>query len=238
MKYVVFLKFAVSVFIVLLTVQSSYGQRVIDIEPRLVYPDSGHLFLSPRQDSMIYYIINHGPDTIYPTDVYFNSWVIAEVYPEPQQISPFGIIVPPGDSILITNKFSLDYNNYRPSIKFCIELKIWSKTSSTILREVDSPALFTNNRKCTVVAHKRIASNKNEMPSSENFMVYPNPSSNTIQLQGIPQNAAYNITNLLGESVSQGIYNQEIDILNLPNGVYIVQVQAEGTRYYAKFIKH
>ncbi len=70
------------------------------------------------------------------------------------------------------------------------------------------------------------------------ILVYPNPSSNTIQLQGIPQNAAYNITNLLGESVSQGIYNQEIDISNLLRGIYIVQLQADGTLYNVKFVKY
>jgi hypothetical protein len=68
--------------------------------------------------------------------------------------------------------------------------------------------------------------------------LYPNPANTTIQLQGIPQKSTYTITNQLGESVSQGIYNQEIDISNLPQGVYVVQVQSDGTLYYAKFMKH
>ena len=67
--------------------------------------------------------------------------------------------------------------------------------------------------------------------------VYPNPANTTIHLEGIAQKAEYTITNLLGESVSQGFYNQAIDVSFLPQGVYVVQLQTKGTFYYAKFMK-
>ncbi|MBK9593342.1 MAG: T9SS type A sorting domain-containing protein [Crocinitomicaceae bacterium] len=71
--------------------------------------------------------------------------------------------------------------------------------------------------------------NVNEDNEQEN-LVYPNPFSDHIQVNGFDLNATYTITNISGQVVSSGlIENQRIDDLNsLPNGTYLFTITSEN----------
>ena len=60
-----------------------------------------------------------------------------------------------------------------------------------------------------------------------NIKLYPNPAKNTIQISNLKESQDYKIYNLLGQSVKQGIIenNQAIDVSNLNNGVYIIKLK-------------
>jgi hypothetical protein len=60
-----------------------------------------------------------------------------------------------------------------------------------------------------------------------NIKLYPNPALNTIQISNLKESQDYKIYNLLGQSVKQGIIenNQAIDISNLVKGLYLLKLK-------------
>ena len=69
------------------------------------------------------------------------------------------------------------------------------------------------------------------------FVVYPNPASNTLHLEGDFGNGQVNIYDLTGRKVYQGEYQQEISVRNLNNGLYFLNITTEeGQVINQKFI--
>jgi hypothetical protein len=68
---------------------------------------------------------------------------------------------------------------------------------------------------------------------------FPNPATQTLKLSGTSSNTLILITNLTGNIVLQTTLNtnQEIDIRQLSNGMYIIQAQLKNKTQIAKFIK-
>lgn len=60
-----------------------------------------------------------------------------------------------------------------------------------------------------------------------NIKLYPNPAQNTIQISNLKASQNYKIYNLLGQSVKQGLIdnNQAIDISNLIKGLYLLKLK-------------
>ena len=77
----------------------------------------------------------------------------------------------------------------------------------------------------------------------ETFRIYPNPASTYITLQGIPinQSAEFVIYNMVGTKVSEGKLLQgsqsNINIQNLPTGMYIIRLTTGKTIISGKFIR-
>lgn len=76
------------------------------------------------------------------------------------------------------------------------------------------------------------ASTKNEA-----FKVYPNPSEDILYFNTEDMNNIYAVFNLIGEKVQEGLAENSINIRDLPNGVYVLQLQSGSTNFLAKFIK-
>ncbi len=65
--------------------------------------------------------------------------------------------------------------------------------------------------------------------------LFPNPSSNYIKISGLIKNEKYTICNVIGIRKKSGnIYNDKINIENLPNGLYLIKFDNGNT---LKFIK-
>ena len=76
-----------------------------------------------------------------------------------------------------------------------------------------------------------------------NFEFYPNPTTNqiTIKVDNQLLGSVYTIYDTIGKSVLNGKINSElhvIDLGNLSNGVYIIEVASEGNYFKNKFIKN
>ena len=73
------------------------------------------------------------------------------------------------------------------------------------------------------------------------FAVYPNPTDGilfvqTLRATSLP-NQTYRITNLMGQTILQGnisAENQQIDIANLPEGMYFISVDAQTVKFVVK----
>jgi hypothetical protein len=81
------------------------------------------------------------------------------------------------------------------------------------------------------------------VPSNTQMIsVYPNPSTNeiTLGISDIPgyQNATITIQNILGQPIKKIVYKERIDIFNLTDGCYFLQLVLPGRDIYkTKFIK-
>lgn len=70
------------------------------------------------------------------------------------------------------------------------------------------------------------------------LVVYPNPANTFITIQGdFNTNTQYEIANLQGQLVQEGILGTIINIENLPSGLYYLQLKNKDSFSYTKFLK-
>lgn len=76
----------------------------------------------------------------------------------------------------------------------------------------------------------------NEIEKSNKRQVYPNPSSENIQVLGLTKTENYKVYNIMGSELSKGNIsdNEEIEIKNFTNGLYFLKFD---NGYTLKFIK-
>ena len=73
--------------------------------------------------------------------------------------------------------------------------------------------------------------------SSHSFLVFPNPASSELTITAIDRINQINITNLLGQSLYIGNYNNkqaQIDVSDLPAGIYFIRINGTEVRKFVK----
>ena len=73
-----------------------------------------------------------------------------------------------------------------------------------------------------------------EEMNGNGFAVYPNPANGVLYVEVLPMGQKYQITNLMGQTLLQGYItseNQQIDIANLPAGMYFVSVGEHSVKF-------
>jgi len=101
------------------------------------------------------------------------------------------------------------------------------------------------NNDCFVVKYKADGTLwENTITSISDFnfnneiSIFPNPSTNCINIKAQMKINNISICNLLGQYFESKIENNKIDVLNLPSGIYLVKIKSEkGDLYTTKFIK-
>jgi len=201
---------------------------MIDIEIVRSYPDSGHYYISPGIDSVQYYMINHGPDTIFPTDGYYTSIKFANVIIDPK-IGYVNATIVPGGSLEFTHAIVLEYYNHRPSVDFCIRTYVFESDRSDIFYEKDSAEMYANNQPCTKVGHNRIELGTEDLIVTSDISVYPNPTYGAITLTSSQIILSYDIINTQGDILSfekdVNLKEVDIDISGLSSGLYVLRIQ-------------
>ncbi|MEI7979057.1 MAG: T9SS type A sorting domain-containing protein [Bacteroidota bacterium] len=85
------------------------------------------------------------------------------------------------------------------------------------------------------------SSSTNELTDINRITIFPNPATNKINMVfegNVPQNLIANIYDSKGSLVkTETLINNEIDINNLAQGLYLLTIVSEGKRYSSKFIK-
>ena len=69
-------------------------------------------------------------------------------------------------------------------------------------------------------------------------LVTPNPASNSIEIM-LPENKSIyqiKVLDIFGRTITQS-KNKLVDVSYFPSGVYLLNIESEGTNYQAKFIK-
>ena len=71
----------------------------------------------------------------------------------------------------------------------------------------------------------------------EEYLIFPNPSTDFITVKSLNPVIAYEIINLSGKTIKTGISDVEIEIKNLDNGIYFIRINSENNYQVLKFIK-
>ena len=77
----------------------------------------------------------------------------------------------------------------------------------------------------------------NEEILHQEHFIFPNPSNDFITVKNLNSTIAYEIINLSGKRVKTGISDGEIEIKNLENGIYFLQISSVYNYKVLKFIK-
>lgn len=73
---------------------------------------------------------------------------------------------------------------------------------------------------------------------ANNFTIYPNPAQDFLNLQGVDTVESYTILDMTGKQLGESNANiNQIDVSNLSNGVYWLQLQTQNGTVSKKFIK-
>jgi hypothetical protein len=72
---------------------------------------------------------------------------------------------------------------------------------------------------------------------NNNLHIYPNPTANTLNIDGLKGNTGYNIYNMQGQKVKAGETQKQIDVQPLPAGNYMLQMSNNDGSTNAQFIK-
>lgn len=71
----------------------------------------------------------------------------------------------------------------------------------------------------------------------QEYLIYPNPSNDFINLKNLNSISEYEIINLSGKIIKTGISEGEIEIKNLDNGIYLIRIKSRNNHQVLKFIK-
>lgn len=72
------------------------------------------------------------------------------------------------------------------------------------------------------------------------FEIYPNPANSILNIKSNNQqlqNARIEIKNTLGQVVYVGVYSDQIDVSNLPQGIYFITINKKESKQTIKFVK-
>jgi len=111
-----------------------------------------------------------------------------------------------------------------------------SKFAVRITYEGNTMQSNGNNRYDNVALIGNLVSSVNIPASRNNFTVYPNPSAGSIHITAADITATemnFAVYNMTGQLVVNGVINTESEIhfpVNLPNGVYILQIEHDGNK--------
>jgi hypothetical protein len=170
--------------------------------------------------------------------IYQNDSLVTGSFVSNQDIIPLSLEIPPYDSIKFV--FSL----FVPVTKVSSSLEIYTDTISIFNNSINNP----NER---IIALTDIAlgiSDKNYIPVEfELFQNYPNPFNPTTTIKfTIPKHSfvTFKIYDLLGreistivnENMSRGIYELDFDGSNLASGIYIYRIKAGTFNSSKKFV--
>ena len=78
----------------------------------------------------------------------------------------------------------------------------------------------------------------NENVSKDGLIIYPNPVQNTIYIQdGQKRSWSYKLLNTGGRTVKHGFAIDQVNVVDLPPGMYLLRMSNEEVETYFKIIK-
>ncbi len=140
-------------------------------------------------------------------------------------------------SILYTDKSNISLGNLKKGNTY--EIQVRTYCTENIMSDHSSKATFTFNGEKTdlsTVSALETYSSESELQ----YSIFPNPVAEYINLDGnLSNECSYNIVNIAGVIVKKGIIKEkQINILNLPVGLYILTVNDKKGTKSSKFYKN
>jgi hypothetical protein len=133
--------------------------------------------------------------------------------------------------------------NQRPSFVFDVSglfnIRVDISDGMDTIASIDQLVLVTN---CADQSNTRLLELKSDKAAS-GLMLYPNPTSNFVQIHGIEdssENSTCVIYSLDGKIIMEiAVYrnDEKIDVSNLMDGIYILEIRTRSRRQYFKLLK-
>jgi hypothetical protein len=219
--------------IMLLTVSvASIGQgREVDLEAVIYSPEPGYTYYSPSVDSVKYFLVNHGPDTIYQWDFQYTYILIGTSILDPWVAKRFPYPILPGDTLWQSYAMHMNFPITNDSIPLCVHSKAVPERGGDLLREEEGHGDYSNNEHCITVHHVSRTSSTKKMALSADFKVFPNPSHGRISIVTDLDDGTVELLDLSGRV----LFTQPVQKVNSLNwhssGLYFVVVRdAAGYR--------
>ena len=73
-----------------------------------------------------------------------------------------------------------------------------------------------------------------ESSTLENIVLYPNPAISQLNFNGSKENSSYQIFDISGKIIETGLANTSIDVKNLKNGIYFLQIESYEIQKFVK----
>lgn len=217
---------------------SLYAQRVCNLEGVILSPRNGDEILSPGPNIIETGVINHGPDTLYPTDYcHVGLWFQSRHFiPRTQQ---FRDTIYPKDTFRMTQSEPLYYKKDMQDIKLCIN-RLYAYTWHTIKTDtIIYKSWIDTLMACTFVDVKYTLNVQKLEDKTIDNLFFPNPAKEFIYLNSSIKNGAFTIHDLMGKIIiSENTTSGKIDISTLKDGFYIVVLKTlNGNIHKSKLIK-
>jgi uncharacterized repeat protein (TIGR02543 family) len=112
----------------------------------------------------------------------------------------------------------------------------WTEGGNTISTETSLS--FTANANRNLLANFSSTVNVLDIQNENSIDIFPNPANEVLYIKGITGEISVSISDMNGKIVLNKLMNQNhIDISNLPNGVFTLQIMAKKDIFTKKFIK-
>jgi hypothetical protein len=116
--------------------------------------------------------------------------------------------------------------------------EVFNNTKFEDIKEtIDSKLWMNGEHGFFVVNVANITTNINEN-SFQSEMIYPNPTNNTLSIQTKTKYNFFKIYNQLGKVVANGNFKKEIDVNQLAQGLYYLELKNKTNKNVYKFIKN
>ena len=231
----------------------SYSQfRNVEVEYKIVSPDSGSLFISPSKIPVAFIIYNYGPDSLYATDsfTYFISHSIDYPNKEIKKRLTLGKDMAPGDSSVIyrdTSFVNWTYDKKTFVFQLSVLVSYFTEKMRNNFNFLNVTPVPDQNKKGKVQLRHNYLSSVNPLQNNQYaLVVYPNPllaDELTVRLGLKSQTLqpSFALINYIGVKTSLRILNTmegsyTLDLSNLPNGMYFLVSEFNGKEYINKLI--
>lgn len=95
-----------------------------------------------------------------------------------------------------------------------------------------------NNGNINIAYNVDLNTSSFEAKLDKNIQIYPNPATNLITIKNRPANCKIDIYNTIGEVVSTHLFENNIDISTLKNGIYYLKISTTKQNFdFIKFVK-
>lgn len=96
------------------------------------------------------------------------------------------------------------------------------------------------NNRIRIICNTNCLAGIGENNIEDKVIIYPNPVSNILHIESeyyFEPGTEIQITNTLGQVVYKTLFKNEVDLTNLPSGLYFLRVSSKEKNYISKFIK-
>lgn len=199
--------------------------REVDLEAVIYSPNPGYTYYSPSADTVKYFLVNHGPDTIYQWDFQYTYILIGTSILDPWVARRFPYPMLPGDTLRQSYAMDMNFSITNDSIPLCVHAKTVPERGGDFLREEEGHGHYSNNEHCITVHHvSRTPSIERNDPQENQMKVYPNPSRGVFTVGSNLKRGQVELIDLYGRVCWRGPLTTDVTIRWAIQGTYFVRL--------------